>query len=83
MIKPVLYRISYLASSFANYELAFPPSRGAEFLLVFASYKFTKMYEIYPPTSLISFILNTHWHELWKQEKCPSLTPPSGIFYKT
>ena len=40
MIKPVLYRISYLASSFANYELAFPPSLGAEFLLVFASYKF-------------------------------------------
>ena len=69
MIKPVLYRISYLPSSFANYELAFPPSRGAEFLLVFATYKFyitaTKMYEIYPPTSLISFILNSRpWTKL-------------------
>lgn len=60
MIKPVLYRISYLPSSFANYELAFPQSRGAEFLLVFALYiqilTATKVYEIYPPTSLISFI---------------------------
>ena len=64
MIKPVLYRISYLPSSFANYELAFPPSFGVEFLLVFASILIqiltaTKMYEIYPPTSLISFILKS------------------------
>ena len=27
--------------------------------------------------------LNPHWHELWKQEKCSSLAPPRGIFYKT
>ena len=26
---------------------------------------------------------NLHWHELWKQEKCSSLSPPRGIFYKT
>ena len=27
--------------------------------------------------------INPNWHELWKQEKCSSLAPPSGIFYKT
>ena len=27
--------------------------------------------------------LNLHWHELWKQEKCSSLGPSRGIFYKT
>ena len=27
-------------------------------------------------------ILNPSWHELWKQEKCLSLEPPRGIFYK-
>ena len=26
--------------------------------------------------------LNPNWHELWKQEKCSSLAPPRGIFYK-
>ena len=28
-------------------------------------------------------LLNPNWHELWKQEKCSSLVPPRGIFYKT
>ena len=27
------------------------------------------------------FLLNQHWHELWKQEKCPSLAPPRGFFF--
>ena len=27
--------------------------------------------------------LSPNWHELWKQEKCLSLAPPRGIFYKT
>ena len=27
--------------------------------------------------------LDPHWHELWKQEKCSSLAPPRGFFYKT
>ena len=27
--------------------------------------------------------VNPHWHELHKQEKCSSLEPPRGIFYKT
>ena len=27
--------------------------------------------------------LNPNWHELWKQEKCSSLAPPIGMFYKT
>ena len=27
--------------------------------------------------------LNPNWHELWKQEKCSTLAPPRGIFYKT
>ena len=27
-------------------------------------------------------LVNPDWHELWKQEKCSSLEPLSGIFYK-
>ena len=27
--------------------------------------------------------LNPNWHELWRQEKCSSLSPPRGILYKT
>ena len=27
--------------------------------------------------------INSHWHDLWKQEKYSSLEPPMGIFYKT
>ena len=27
-------------------------------------------------------LVNPNWHELWKQEKCSSLAPPRGIFYK-
>ena len=27
--------------------------------------------------------LNPYWHELWKQEKCSSLAPSRGIFYKS
>ena len=27
--------------------------------------------------------INPNWHELWKQEKCPSLAPPRGMFYGT
>ena len=27
--------------------------------------------------------INPNWHELWKQEKCSSLTPPMSKFYKT
>ena len=29
------------------------------------------------------FGINPHWHELGKQEKCSSLVPLRGIFYKT
>jgi hypothetical protein len=28
-------------------------------------------------------LLNSNWHELRKQEKCPSLAPLRRIFYKT
>ena len=31
----------------------------------------------------LGFLFNPYWHELWKQEKCSSLAPPRGIFYKT
>ena len=32
---------------------------------------------------VVNICLNPNWHELWKQEKCSSLAPPRGIFYKT
>ena len=32
---------------------------------------------------MMKFTVNPNWHELWKQEKCWSLEPPRGIFYKT
>ena len=31
----------------------------------------------------VLLLLNPHWHELWKQEKCSSLAPHRGIFLKT
>ena len=36
-------------------------------------------------TTLVLYLvlLNHHWHELGKQEKCSSLELPRGIFYKT
>ena len=33
-------------------------------------------------TNQIVFV-NPHWHELWKKEKCSSLAPHRGTFYKT
>ena len=31
----------------------------------------------------MNWSFNPHWHELIKQEKCSSLAPTRGIFYKT
>jgi hypothetical protein len=31
----------------------------------------------------LEITFNPNWHELLKQEKCSSLPPPRGIFYKT
>ena len=39
--------------------------------------------QAWPFKSTGFFFLNPNWHELCKQEKCSSLAPPRGIFYKT
>ena len=39
--------------------------------------------QFYEQKTITQKLFNPHWHELWKQEKCSSLVPPRGIFYKT
>ena len=33
--------------------------------------------------AVCTYLLNPHWHELWKQEKCLSLVSPRNNFNKT